>query len=205
MHICIRPRTAASFFLNFLVQQIFFFLPVGDVLAIGPLLVLPLTYLIRACAYCCCSCCCKKVGAGLRTFKLHANLQNLMYPIFYGRSELISNIGYVFACIAPVVVVPVILWFTLASILWPYNLKFIFKPKEGKKFDSGGVFWPTVASQQLAALIVAQLAVRRRLPASRPRRVRVVRGTRVHMVIKYSCRTPPHSNAHLGSSRPSTC
>ena len=77
---------AASFFLNFLVQQIFFFLPVGDVLSIGPLLVLPLTYLIRLCAYCCCSCYCKKIGTKLKAFKLHANLQNLLYPVFYGRS-----------------------------------------------------------------------------------------------------------------------
>jgi hypothetical protein len=44
--------------------------------------------------------------------------------------QLISNIGYVFACIAPIIVLPVVLWFVLASVLWPYNLKHIFKPME---------------------------------------------------------------------------
>jgi len=58
-----------------------------------------------------------------------------------------------------VLIIPAILWFFLASLLWPYNLKYIYKPFEGANFDSGGVFWPTVSSQQLGALIVAQLAL----------------------------------------------
>jgi hypothetical protein len=74
---------------------------------------------------------------------------------------MVLNVGTMFACIAPLTVFFVILWLLVAVPIWSYNLQYVWRPRAGFGFDSGGFFWPSVIRLQIFALQAAQVATAR--------------------------------------------
>lgn len=160
----------SSFFLNYLLQDALLVTPLVDLVQILPLFLLGVQKLINACLYCysCCVSCEKQEQDGRRKQRRLRGLprfgQKLVYPYKYSRAMMVLNVGTMFACIAPLSVFFVLLWLLMVVPIWSYNLQYVWRPRAGFGFDTGGFFWPSVIRLQIFALQAAQVAAARPLP-----------------------------------------
>ena len=158
-----------------MLQELLFYVPLFDVLQLLPLLLLALQSLLRAASACLartpglrrltptCACCgggrsgsgSGGNGSGGQSSGGGGSLvdmgQRLYYAYVYGRCAMVVSVGTLFACVAPTVVVLVLLWLCGVRLVWQHTLTHVLSPPQGRGFDGGGAFWPTVMQRQVVA------------------------------------------------------
>jgi len=83
-------------------------------------------------------------------------MQKLLFQNKYARAAMVINIGMLFSCIAPLVLVPLLVWFVVVIPQWCHTFNYVLVPPQGPNFDSGGIFWPVAVRMQIIALAVSQ-------------------------------------------------
>jgi hypothetical protein len=73
---------------------------------------------------------------------------------------MITSLGVLFACIAPIILLFALAWLAVAYPAWAHACRFILTPDpQGAGFDSGGVLWPSAVHKQVVALVCGQLVL----------------------------------------------
>jgi len=73
---------------------------------------------------------------------------------------MITSLGVLFACIAPIILLFTLAWLAVAGAAWAHACRFILVPgPQGQGFDSGGMLWPSAVHKQVVALVCAQLVL----------------------------------------------
>lgn len=68
---------------------------------------------------------------------------------------LVVVISVVFAVVAPIVLLPCILYFLFSRIIWTHHHLYIYE----SVFESGGQFWPKIFRRFVFGLIIAQMTI----------------------------------------------
>jgi len=149
----------SDLFLNFVLQDALLITPLLDILQLPALLLFIVQATVNATANACSNPFTRARGATPLLTRLPARAQKLIYPYKYSRAMMIVNVGVMFACIAPVVVVFVLVWLAVILPIWAYNFQNVLRPRQGASFDSGGAFWPVVVELQVVVLMGAQFVL----------------------------------------------
>ena len=156
----------STFFLNLVFQDLLLVAPTLDLLQLLPLLLLALQRCLRCC--CCCLRCVRslrpledkllQLATGEPTWVGFG--QRLYYEYIYNRAMMVTSIGTLFGCIAPVTVVVVAVWLCLLLPVWSHNLSHVLRPyPQGHGFDGGGLAWPEAVQMQCYVLCIAQFVL----------------------------------------------
>lgn len=68
---------------------------------------------------------------------------------------LVVVIGVVFAVVAPLVLLPCVLFFSFSRIMWTHHHLYVYE----SVFESGGQFWPKIFRRFIFGLIIAQMTI----------------------------------------------
>ena len=156
----------STFFLNLVFQDLLLVAPTLDLLQLLPLLLLALQRCLRCC--CCCLRCVRslrpledkllQLATGEPTWV--ALGQRLYYEYIYSRAMMVTSIGTLFGCIAPITIVVVAVWLYLLLPVWSHNLSHVLRPyPQGHGFDGGGLAWPHAVRMQMYVLLIAQFVL----------------------------------------------
>jgi len=143
-----------SFWLNYILQDMLFLIPVMDMLMLSP----------AACFIFCgviCGCCCNSMCGmnGWFTQYIVKACQKLRYYKFYGRSSIVISATFLFCCIQPLILTITLPWTIFISRVWAHNHKrVLFHPLE-VGFDPGGHYWLLAMRQLSYSVLLAQLAL----------------------------------------------
>ena len=89
------------------------------------------------------------VVCGARDF---ANPGNFPYGKWVAQDMLIVIVTMTYACIAPIIVIPGIMFFCMGLVCYKHQLLFIYV----QVFESGGMFWPKIYRRWIFAMFIAQ-------------------------------------------------
>ena len=135
----------STFFVNFIVLQIAFALPL-DLLQLGPLCLEALQF-----GCCCCFGCARRGGERWAEWLMKTDYR-LLY--IYARVVLVVSVGVVFACVAPLVLPFTLAFLAVAAPLYTANMRLVYAPP---MVDTGGSLWEAATFYESAALAIAQL------------------------------------------------
>eukprot|EP00611_Tribonema_gayanum_P023537 TRINITY_DN496_c0_g1_i6.p1 TRINITY_DN496_c0_g1~~TRINITY_DN496_c0_g1_i6.p1 ORF type:complete len:942 (+),score=353.08 TRINITY_DN496_c0_g1_i6:140-2965(+) len=90
-----------------------------------------------------------RVVCGLRTYD---NPGSFYYGQTFAQDLLVLTLIMTYACIAPVILVPGLLFFGIAQVVYRHQLLYVYVPD----FESGGAFFPLVFRRFVFALVTAQ-------------------------------------------------
>jgi len=136
----------ATFWVNYLVLELLFYVPALDILQVLPLSVVGAARL------------CGARGKALSGKALSA-LQRLYYPSIYARALMVLSAAFLFATIAPLITLVTIAWLYAVSRAWSFNVRRVYLHDLGADFDSGGAYWPVAMRLETFALLTAQLVL----------------------------------------------
>merc|ERR1712087_223110 len=143
----------STFFMSYLLTETLLIGPLLDFLQIWSLLLAVPELICQAIPFL------KGAASTLKTKQLPRAMQKLLFQNKYARASMVINVGMLFAIIAPLTLLPLLLWFFLVAPMWCHNFNMVLRPPQGDRFDSGGIFWPTVIKYQIFALAVSQLVL----------------------------------------------
>eukprot|EP00967_Tisochrysis_lutea_P149592 scaffold287848_cov33-Tisochrysis_lutea.AAC.1 len=148
----------ADFWLNYLLQDALFLVPVIDILQLVPAAIF--FFCAGCCACCKCGRCKGKCGpTGSLTLMLVKSCQGLKYFKLYGRLSIILTATLFFAAISPLILVIAIPWSIILARVWDHNHKRINRYALGVGFDTGGAYWALAMQQLCSSLMVSQLVL----------------------------------------------
>jgi len=73
----------------------------------------------------------------------------------FAQDMLVVSIGVVFAVIAPLVLVPCIVFCVFSRVLWTHQYLYVYE----NCCETGGLFWPVVFRRSIFALLLAQATI----------------------------------------------
>ena len=76
----------------------------------------------------------------------------LPFNKIYAQDLLVTILCASFACVAPLLLVPGLIYFALAGYVYTHQMMYVYEPM----YETGGRWWPKVASSTIIALIFAQ-------------------------------------------------
>jgi hypothetical protein len=148
----------ASFWINFLLQDALFLIPVMDILQLVPAAIF--VFCAYFCACCRCGKCKGKCGPnGTLTSMLVKSCQPLKYFRQYGRCSIILTATFFFSTISPLIICVTIPWTVLLCRVWDHNNKRVLPHARGAGFDTGGAHWALAMQQLTFSLMVSQLVL----------------------------------------------
>ena len=74
------------------------------------------------------------------------------YGKYCGQDLLIVVVTMSYACLAPVILVPAMVFFGMAFVVYKHQLLYVYLPI----FESGGLFWPKIYRRWIFAMFVSQ-------------------------------------------------
>ncbi|CAN0553423.1 unnamed protein product, partial [Ectocarpus sp. 12 AP-2014] len=74
------------------------------------------------------------------------------YGQMYAQDLLVVVVVMTYACVAPVVIIPALMFFFLAQVVYRHQLLYVYVPT----FESGGSFFPKMFRRWIFALFTAQ-------------------------------------------------
>ena len=144
----------ATFFMSFLLQDAFLIVPLVDVLQLTPLCMLLLDAAQRALLRRL-----RRPTWGPLPVSLVRLVQQLYYEYMWARVLMVVGIGILFACLAPLTQLFLLLWLVVLLPVWSHSLRHCLCPPQGEGFDAGGAFWPVAVRLTTTILVTAQIVL----------------------------------------------